>query len=313
MRAFALLASSLGALCVACGPKPLPPPPSPPRAASAAELIPADLDVVVRVDLARVKSSIGAVGLSVLAGRALAHGDPATPVGTGSSADQLLVSSLLEADTVYLGYRPSAAFVPLDRVLAVQGRFTPLNGPPTGFSRAIDLGGDVRYWDARQPPTREGVARIYVIADRLRAFVSEAELDSVERSLTGAISPRRLEPPEEGTLSLAARPALLGRLAGRGRLRELLEGGKALRAVLDLESHGLRAKAELTLESPEEARELAGAAELVLARALGASSDHTKLTIEGERVLLSAELGREQLSPVLGCLGLGAGEAPCPW
>ena len=296
------------ALFAACGPKPLPAPPPAPRLTSAAELIPPDLDLVVRLDLARVKAALGATALSALAGQVLARGK------ADAGADDLVVSSLLEAEQVYLGFRPGPSLAALDRVLALQGSFTQLMRPPAGFSGATDLGGDVRYWDNQSPPARAGVARIYAVSQRLRAFVSEAEIDAVERALSGSSGERRLQPPEEGTLSLAARPALLAQLAGRGSLRELLDGAKTLSAVADLESDGLLLKAELLLGSPEQAQRLASAAELALGRALGASGVHAELRADADRVLLSARLTRSQLVPALGCLqSSAAGESGCPW
>ena len=296
------------ALGAACGAKPLPPPPAAPRVTSAAELIPADLDIVVRLDLGRVKAALGASTLSALAGEVLARGK------AEQGADDLELSSLLEAEQVYLGYRPSPLWAPLDRVLALQGSFTQLMHPPAGFSGATDLGGDVRYWDAKSPPARSGVARIYAMSQRLRAFVSEAEIDAVERALSGLPSAPRLEPPEEGTLSLAARPALLGVLSGHGTLRELLDGAKALHAVADLESDGVRLKAELLLQNAEQAEQLASAAKLALARALGDSALHTELRADADRVLLSAKLSRAELAPALTCLGFGSrGDGRCPW
>lgn len=296
------------ALAASCVPRPRPPLPPAPRVASAADLIPADLDVVVRLDLGRVKAALGAAALTALAGQVLARGK-AEP-----GAEDLELSSLLEADQVYLGYRPSPLWAPLDRVLALQGRFTQLMGPPKGFGGATDLGGDVRYWDAKTTPPRSGVARIYASSQRLRAFVSEAEIDAVERALAGLSAGRRLEPPEEGTLSLAARPALLGVLSGHGALRELLDGAKVLRAVADLESDGVQLKAELLLENAEQATQLASAAKLVLERAVGDSGVQAQLRADAERVVLSARLSRAQLLPALGCLQPGpTADGHCPW
>lgn len=299
---------SLTLLAAACGPKPLPAPPPAPRVSMPGELIPSDLDVVVRLDLGRVKAALGAAAVSALAGDVLARGS------AKQAADELLIASLLEADLVYLGYRPSPQGAPLDRVLALQGRFTQLMHPPSGFSSATDLGADVRYWDATTPPSREGVARIYAFGDRLRAFVSEAELDAMERQLGGAPSDQRLEAPSEGTLSLAARPTLLARLSGHGILRRLLEGAKHLSAVLDLDSDAVRLKAELQLQTPEQAADLVSAANLVAGRLLGARAAQFELRADAERVLLSAKLSRADLAPALGCLRAAeAGDSGCPW
>jgi hypothetical protein len=303
----------LGLSAAACGPKERPPLPPAPAIASAAELIPADLDVVIRLDLARVKAALGDLALTALAHQVLASG------GAGQDPDELLVSSLLGADQVYLAYRPSPLWAPLDRVLALQGRFEQLARPPNGFSGATDLGRDLRYWDAKVAPTaRGGVARIYALGERVRAFVSEAELDAVERTLDGLGSPRRLEPPEEGTLSLAARPSLLGRLAGNGLLRELMADAKALNAVAELESDGVRLKLELLLSGAPQAEQLASAGKLALSRALGDAVLDVTLRAESERVVLSARLTRAQLAPVLACVWGGgpssaASATGCPW
>ncbi len=298
----------LGLSAVACGPKPLPPLPPAPSVVGAIDLIPPDLDVVVRLDLARVKAALGATVLATLAHQVLTQGSG------GQEPDDLVVASLMAAEQVYLAYRPSPLWTPLDRVLALQGHFEQLVQPPQGFSGATDLGGDLRYWDNKSTPPRAGVSRVYALGQRVRGFVSEAEIDAVERALAGFASPRRLEPPEEGTLSLAARPRLLGRLAGSGTLRELLEDAKALHAVADLESDGVRLKLELLMAGAEQAEQLAGAGKLVLSRALGDAALHVELAAESDRVVLSAQLSRAELAPVLACWWSAQGSARrCPW
>lgn len=306
MRRRALL---LGLSAVACGPSQRSPLPPAPAVTSASELLPADLDVVVRLDMARVKGALGELALTAIANQALARDSP------GKDPDELLITSLLGADVVYLAYRPSPSWTPLDRVLALQGRFEQLVRPPSGFSGATDLGRDMRYWDAKAPAARGGVARIYSFGERVRVFVSEAELDAVERTLDGLGSSRRLQPPEEGMLSLAARPRLLGRLAGNGTLRELLDEAKSLTAVAELESDGARLKLELLLSGAPQAEQLASAGKLALSRALGDAVLDLTLRAESERVVLTARLTRAQLAPVFACVwGDGASsESGCPW
>jgi hypothetical protein len=319
-RALWLAAGSLGfGLALGCGAeRPKGPPPAPP-VASASDLIPPDLDVVVRLDLGRVKSALGGAAVATLSREALAKG--------GLAEDELVVASLLEADVVYLAYRPSRMLLPLDRVLALQGRFAADVKPPAGFSGvASDLGGDVRYWERRPGARfpREGVARIYAIGDRVRAFVSEAELDSMQRLLGGQGAERRLQAPEEGTLSLAARPQLLARLASGDSLRELLDGAQQLRVVVDLEADGVRFELELVLEDAESSARLVKASGALIERAAARAGllpfteppvkpGHAPwLRAEGARALLSARFSRAQLAPVLACFG-AASAAECPW
>jgi len=295
----------------ACGPRRLPPPPSAPHVSAAAELIPADLDVVARLDLSRMKAALGAITPELLSRDVLSR----TSGGGGDEPDQLIVESLLAADLVYLGYRPSPQLLPLDRVLALQGRFEALSRP-SGFSGPTDLGADVRYWERLPGPTplaRSGSARVYAIGDRVRGFVSEAEIDAVERLLERGTD-HRLEPAAEGTLSVALRPRFLADRVGSGRLQDLLRDADELRGVVLLESDRVRIKASLSLQSDAQAAELVRAAREVSARLLGDRADPIEFRAEGSRALLSAELRRSDWAPLLGCFRDGAERsASCPW
>lgn len=296
----------------ACGPRRLPPPPSAPRLASAAELLPPDLDVVVRLDMARVKAALGSITPELLSRDVLAR---ASGEG-GGEPDALLVKSLLDAELVYLAYRPNPQLLPLDRVLAVEGRFEPLLRAPPGFEPSVDLGGDVRYWEVARgakPLSRSSVARLYALGERVRAFVSEAELDAVERLLQGLSSPRRLNAPEEGSLSISLRPSLLGRLA-RGTLRELLEAAQSLEAVIELESDGAKLQVTLLTAEPAHAEQLEIAAREVLARTLAERAIKSELNVVGERLTLALRMSRAQLLSVFACLpGASPSAATCTW
>ena len=297
-----VLLLGLGVLS-ACGPKPGPAAPAAPAVSAAGDLIPADLDVVVRLDWGRMKGVLGSIALLALSREVLAQS------GADQDAGELVVASLLAADHVYLGYRPSPLWLPLDRVLSLQGHFAPIVQTPAGFSAPIDLGGDFRYWDRKPGAAHErgSVARIYALGDRVRAFASEAELDSVERLLSGQASEHRLVPPEEGTLSLAARPLLLARLSGHGTLRAMLEQASTVSAVIDLESDVARFELELVLGSAERARSLVSAGQEVLGRLGSRLPKSAVLRADGERVVLSATLSRAELLPaVLGQIGAGA-------
>jgi hypothetical protein len=307
------LLSGLAALA-ACGPRRLSPPPAAPRIGAAAELIPADLDVVARLDMGRMKAALGGLTPELVSRDVLAR----TAGEKGDEPDQLVVSSLLEAELVYLGYRPSPQLLPLDRVLALQGRFEPLATPP-GFSAPVDLGADLRYWErlpGAKPGARSAIARIYALGERVRAFVSEAEIDAVERNLEGLAGPRQLLAPEEGSLSLSLRPRLLGRLTS-GTLRELLEESRSLDVVLELDSDGGKLRAALVTAEPAHAEQLAKAGRGVLDRALGDRAGRARLDVVGERLSLSLTASRAELSSAFGCLREhsvpGAGATECPW
>ncbi|MDF3066916.1 MAG: hypothetical protein K0R38_2517 [Polyangiaceae bacterium] len=285
----------MAALSAACGPRRLPPPPPAPRVVAAAELIPPDLDVIARLDMAKMKAALGGLTPQLLSREVLARGN-----ADGEEPEELVVESLLEADVVYLGYRPSSLFLPLDRVLALQGRFSPITKTPPGFLGGIDLGADVRYWDRQRtkPLARSASARLYAAGDRVRAFVSEAELDAVERALDRLGEPRSLSAPEEGALSLAARPRLLGKLVS-GTLRELLEDSRSLELVIDLESDMASLRASLQTSSPEHAERLASAGRAVVQAALGERAKRAEMRAVESRVSFTLRLPREELAALL--------------
>lgn len=301
-----LLGAFVGALG-ACEPKRVESPPRAPLVLYARDLVPADLDVVVRFDLGRVRATLGAASLAVLARQVLR-------AAGAEGGDELVVDSLLQAEVVVLAYRPGALLTPLDRVLSLQGHFEQLTRPPPGFAGATDLGADVRYFersDATALP-RGGVARIYTVGTRVRAFVSEAELDAVERVLdTGGLE-RRLQAPEEGTISLAARPALLGAFAGRGRLRELLDGARALQAVAELASDGLELRLVMVMADAAQAEQLAAAGRAALSSLRSPLAPLAELRAEAARVRVSARLPPGALGPLLACFQAGS-ESDCPW
>jgi hypothetical protein len=80
-----------------CGPRPIGAPPSAPALVSASDVIPPDLDVVVRFDLGRVKSALGASVLSGLSREVL------SAAGGAEHTDELVLESLVDAEIVYLG------------------------------------------------------------------------------------------------------------------------------------------------------------------------------------------------------------------
>jgi hypothetical protein len=278
-----------------CAPRRLPAPPAAPRVVSAADLIPADLDVVARVDLSRMRATLGSLTQQLLSRDVLSRAS-----ADGKEPDELVVRALLEADVVYLGYRPSPLLLPLDRVLALQGRFTPITRAPAGFAAAIDVGADVRYWDRKTTASlaRAGTARLYAVGSRVRAFVSEAELDSVERALGGLSEPRPLVAPEEGTLSLAARPRLLTPFVS-GTLRELLSDSRSLQVVVDLESDDASLRASLETASTEHAEALAKAAEVVVRSVLGERAEGARVAAADSRVSLTLRISRAELAALL--------------
>jgi hypothetical protein len=286
-------------LCCSCGPKPIPPPDTPaPALARPVDAIPADLDVVVRVDLARMRRALGPGAVAALRDRA---------AGAEGADRRLLEQALAAADTVWIAFRPGLAPDKTDQVVVLRGNFEKLDprshDAEPAWQLPIDLGGGWRLYRRPKPSTRAAPARIYLRVDDLLVFVSSAEIDSAERSIEARVRDDDLEPPEKGAVSVAARLKPLSRtlLERSPAAARLLARGQRLTASADLDADGLRAEIELSFDTEEDARDVADAAGLLVA-ALAENGDLPKSLAESLRIeavgtsmVVRLSLGAEEL------------------
>jgi hypothetical protein len=239
-----LLFGSLSWSCAASRPAP----PRAPVLPLPADAVPPDLDLVVRVDLAKVRAALGPQGVA-----ALRH-DAGSALGAGPR--ELVDQALEVSDTAVLALRPEVIPNETDNVLVLSGHFRELGVDAalkkTGWSAPVDLGGDVRRFERRGAVTRSAPARVYAFADDRLVFVSEAELDSVEAVLEHGMAPSSLKPQSRGVLAFAARLRTLG-FALVNRYPEIAEAVgpvRAIQGVVDATPTGLGL--ELALELPDE-------------------------------------------------------------
>ena len=304
-RRFSVLA--LSALVAAgCGPERIPRPSTPaPTLFRPADALPADLDVVLRIDFRRIRTALGAEALSRLRRVAARSDDEAT--------DRLVADALERADTVWIGLRPASSLELSDAVLVLRGKFRGLEprhyASEPKWQAPVDLGAAWRRYDRAAPKLRSSPARIYVQESELMLFVSIAELDSVERALEHGERDKRLDPKEKGLISLEARvrrlvPVLEQRSPNAARL---LGSARRLRLNAELDAAGLSGELELEFEEPEQAERTANAASL-LARALASDTSLTgrvasALRIEAiERTLVvKAALSAEEFNALVNC------------
>jgi hypothetical protein len=311
---FGLLAVAL-ALCSACAPARIGPPPDAPNIVKPLDAIPGDLDLVVRLDLRRIRDTLGAAAMSGIAEQAV-HGLH----GADQATDALLLSALGETDTLWMGVRPTAGLEAADTVLVMVGHFPNFDPhriastPP--FAPPIELGAAFRRYDRAPPKTRSAPARFYTRADDLVVSLTEAEVDSVERSLEQRRGTPPLEPAEKGTLSAALRPRVLPSefFDAAPSLQRLAQTAERCELTADLTSAGVDASVSLKFEDPSSATRV-GHALLDLRDALkGESGRLAKLAARvdisnaAEYVTLRLSLGRDELSEIVNCRGSG-----CAW
>lgn len=247
-RRVALAATVIAAAAaLGCGPE-LPPPgtaaaraPRLSRRFEPADLFPSDLDLVVRVDVARMRAGLGPAATDDLAERALAGSD-----------DAALREALRRADVVWLALR-LADLDAGDRVVAFEGRMGGLARDPAAWAKLpVDVAG-VSAFDRRARAPRAGAQRMIALGDHAVAFVSPAEVASVARLLRDGPDERRGDPAAEGLVSLDLRahrlpPSLERRFPS---IAAIIAGLERVRAVTALSEDGIHLEADVVGRTPD--------------------------------------------------------------
>lgn len=310
------LALAVSALVVcSCAPAALGPPPPAPSAIHPLDAIPGDLDLVVRLDLKRIRDTLGVTAMQGITEQAI-HGLR----GEDSATDQLLLGALNQTDTLLVGFRPVNGLEGADSVFVLSGQFAKFDphavasNPP--FQAPIDLGAAFRRYDRKSPPARSAPARIYTRGDDLIVSTSEAEIDSVERSLEQHRGAPPLEPAEKGAISAVARPRVVPSawFDASPALERLAEHARRFELNADLTSAGVDATLALKFEDAATAKRLASALTDLrdsLSGApgrLGKLATKTEVTSAAEFITLHLVVGRDELGEIVNCRG-----SACAW
>jgi hypothetical protein len=207
------------------------------------DLFPADLDLVLRVDVARMNAAIGPAAASELSARASLRGE-------GEGEDELLKEALSRAQTVWIGLR-LADIDAGDRVVVAEGKLNGLRPDPATYRAvATDIEG-VSIAERSEGAPRAGTARVIRLGDRAMAFVSPIEVDSVARVLRDGPDERRGDPAREGIVSLDIRPRRLPVSLERRfpSIGAIIAGIKRVRAAVVPTADGVRLDAEIIARS----------------------------------------------------------------
>jgi len=311
--ALATCALGAGVACTA----PLPPVPPPPRAPVLEEpalSIPGDLDLVIRVDLARLRDLFGLAFEAAL--------DEMLARAPGAAADgdtgRLLLRVLSRADTVWLGARPGLSPELTDNVLVARGRFAgivpdAIGGDPP-WDRPERLGGGVLRYERRAPELRATPAVMYLREPDRIVIGSTAEIDALELTLERAEGQPPLRAPEAGIVALAARvPELSQKLRSRApTLTRLLDGAERLSCAIDRRGDELELVLELVYGGPARAAEVAVPLEQVLGRLADSGFrflERVRVEPAGSSVTLALSMPIERVKALAACAA-GYGCAP---
>lgn len=297
---------ALLALASGCERRPIAAPPPAPVLDEPGRMIPEDLDLVLRLDLSRLRAVLGLEGADLLA--QLAQKAPADEPDLATA--RLMLALFSRAETAWVGVRPGLAAELTDSVVVLRGDFknvvpSSLEGAPR-WGPASDLGGSVRLFTRASPKLRAAPAVIYVRGSDLAVIGSEAEVDALERGFKGQRGEPSLRVPEQGLVAAAARLSpLRRRLSARApTLTRLFDGAEQLSANLDRDGETFRLHVELGFDDEARARAVSEALTAV-ARGLGARGRDWfgRIRIEplGRSLSLSVELSDGELLAAIHC------------
>ena len=234
-------------------------PPTGPRFERPIDVIPPDLQLTVRIAAKRVRDSLG----NAVVERVRGDSQLGAPL-----SDPLIGWALDRADTAWASLRLGLIPEQTDNVLVLSGNFAEIAPDRTHWLTPVDLGAGWQRWDRSQKVARAQPARLYAFGGDVLVFVSEAEIDPVERRLERGVEVESIEPPELGLVSIAASmPALAHALREKApRAAVLLEKGTVLTGHADFEhTSGARLELDFAFKAQEQAERSARAAELLLA------------------------------------------------
>jgi hypothetical protein len=198
------------------------------------DVMPADLDLVLRIDIGRMRSQIGPSAAAVFSSRAAA-------------GDDLLRAAIACAEVVWVGVH-AGEFDSGDHVVVVEGRDCTPDLPERAWRRVASANRRVRIYDRSGLAPRGGTARVMTLGDRATAFVSPVELDAVQRVIADGPDAKRRSPVAEGVVAADLRagrlpPSLEKKYPSIGAIVAGLDRVRATAVVVD---EGVQIDAQIT-------------------------------------------------------------------
>lgn len=200
------------------------------------DILPADLDLVVRIDVARMRDGLGPAAAELIEKRAVAE----------SSGEPELAEALACAEVVWIAAR-AAEIDAGDRVVVIEGQRCMPDLARSRWEKVRSGNGRLYIFDRRGEAPRAGAARIMNLGNKATAFVSPVELDSVQRVLDSGPDPKRGNPRAEGLVSVDLRPRPLppGLQRRYPSIAAVLGGVERVRGTAVLVDAGVRVDAEV--------------------------------------------------------------------
>ncbi|MBW2458696.1 MAG: hypothetical protein JRI68_29630 [Deltaproteobacteria bacterium] len=249
----------------------------PRRTFEATDLIPQDLDLVIRVDLAKVRDALGPEPSKELMGRAIEE----------AGTEGIVHQALAEADAVWLGLR-LADFETGDRVMVVRAHDEPVKPDSIAWTHRSSVVEGVQIYEPKVAPARSGTGRIIRVGKREAVFVSPVEVASVDRVLRRGPDPERGQPEARGLMSLDYRgrrlsPGLENRFPS---LASLVAGVERVSASIEVTGHRLELEGRIRCKTPKAAIKVIQFLETI--RTVGGRNERHRELLEALRLERSA-------------------------
>ncbi|APR87344.1 hypothetical protein A7982_12693 [Minicystis rosea] len=199
------------------------------------DVIPADLDLVVRLDLGRMRAALGPTAADALSRRALQ-----------GAAESELAEAFACAEVVWIATR-AAELESGDRVTVIEGNTCMPELSKSRWEKVRSGNARVAIFDRKGEAPRAGTARIMNLGNHATVFVSPVELDSVKRIWDTGPDDRRGNPRAEGVVSIDLRPRPLppGLAKRYPSIAAILGGIERVRGSAVLVDDGLKVDAQI--------------------------------------------------------------------
>jgi hypothetical protein len=250
---------ALAGLSLACAaPARAPLPPAAPALAEPALALPADLDLVVRLDLTRLRAALG-LSADALASRL---GESAPGDEPDRDTARLLFALFTRAETLWVAVRPGLSAELTDFAVALRGDFRnvvpSLIGGEPRWSLGRDMGRGILRFTRDPPRLRAAPAVLYLRLPDVVVLGSVAEIDALERSVELGPLDTPLRAPETGLIAAAARlGSLRQRLARRApTLTGYVAGAQRLEASFERQGEGFRLRVDVSFEQSSQVSSL---------------------------------------------------------
>lgn len=246
-----------------CGAAKCDPAPAASTASPALAFIPDECDLVVRIDLARLRAALGAAAFAALLDLAAGEAGDGAPGPRVQLARSLLVNALGRADVAYVGLDLETDGGLLDqRVIVAEGNLADVlpEGVDARHVRATagKLAHKFKLAESRASGSRcpSCVDTLFASGDRLRAFATPELARAISTHAAAHRGGRSFEPPSGALIGAELRVTPLPEpLAGRyPRIARLLEGLERVRAEASLAETGLVMRIEIAAKSGEAAQ-----------------------------------------------------------